>query len=196
MNYSNKNVFYLSNGANRLNYINGFVTENSGPFLVLMNIYQDFSNINKNDINELNKVNYVGNSAFAIPILSKNVPIPVESNQERIVLKYIIELFDNLKYHNKNMNIDIKKPLFDDNNDHCRPDFLIHINHKLIIAIEVQGLNTEDYINRKITIHEKMSKHWKLIKVDAVNGKIEQSLEEMSKKIKNEMFLNDIKYYE
>lgn len=187
---TNKNIFYLPDESDRLKFINGFITENSGPFLVLMNIYQDFSKTDAIDIN------FAGNAAFAIPILSRNVPIPVESNQERIVLKYIIELFDSLKSSNRDLNIDIKKPLFDDNNDHCRPDFLIHINHKLILAIEVQGLNTDDYINRKIIIHETMSKHWKLIKVDAFNGKIEQSLDDMGKAIKKEMFLNNIKFYD
>lgn len=187
---TNKNIFYLPDESDRLKFINGFITENSGPFLVLMNIYQDFSKTDSSDIN------FAGNAAFAIPILSKNVPIPVESNQERIVLKYLIELFDTLKSSDKDLAIDIKKPLFDDNSDYCRPDFLIHINHKLILAIEVQGLNSEDYINRKIIIHETMSKHWKLIKVDAFNGKIEQSLDDMGKAIKKEMFLNNIKFYD
>jgi len=41
-----------------------------------------------------------------------------------------------------------------------------------------------------------MSKHWKLIKVDAFNREIEQSLEDMGKTIKKEMFLNNIKFYD
>ena len=83
--------------------------------------------------------------AFAIPIFSTRLLMPIESNYERTILKIILAVV------NKYYNITIIKPLFDfitDNKEKYRPDFvIIHNNNK--IFIEVLGSNNPDYLAHK-----------------------------------------------
>ena len=83
--------------------------------------------------------------AFAIPIFSTRLLIPIESNYERTILKIILAVV------NKYYNITIIKPLFDfitDNKEKYRPDFVIIHNNKKIF-IEVLGSNNPDYLAHK-----------------------------------------------
>lgn len=138
---SNKKVL---NNSSTTNYINGYVTENSGPFLVLMSIKE----------NPACDKGFEAYQVFATPILSETIPIPVESKYERYVFEALIFLFKELKRLNNHIKIDITKPLYDYHFDGetCRPDFIISVNDYHIV-IEVMGMDDDAYKRRKIETH-------------------------------------------
>jgi hypothetical protein len=93
-------------------------------------------------------------------IAGEHNPVPVESSYERRT----VELLQRLK-------IPFKKPLFDDM-EGLRPDFVLP-NHRLII--EVQGINTDKYRDKKKQIHRRLMdspayRGFKLITYDANDG--------------------------
>ncbi len=146
INIAGDNILNLSGS---IKFINGVIekSEDAGPYLVLMSVLH----------NSKRKSQFEVYDAFAAPILSRDILIPIESNFERIVLNKIIYAFKMLKIKNKNSNFSITKPLFDIEifNERCRPDFIIDMDSKKFI-IEVMGFENDEYLERKERTHHIM----------------------------------------
>lgn len=96
------------------------------------------------------------NDAFAVPIYSTNLLIPLESNYERTILKIILKLTHGLK------DLMIEKPLIclqDDNKNKYRPDFIISSSNGKNIYIEVLGSTNELYLSHKSDMHERAKQY-------------------------------------
>lgn len=89
--------------------------------------------------------------AFAMPIFSTGMIMPLESNFERTVFKTLLDIVK------KYSNIIIEKPLFDyideQTNQKYRPDFILYIKNKhdeeFKIFIEVLGSANQEYLSHK-----------------------------------------------
>jgi len=120
--------------------------EKSGPYLILVSAV-----IGKEDSLEFR-------DAFAMPILSTQELIPLESGYERSVLKTTI---GSLKSTGRS-NLTIKKPLFclhNEQKERYRPDFIISDDKGHSIFVEVLGSRNEDYLDQK----------WKISKIAKEN---------------------------
>lgn len=95
-------------------------------------------------------------------IVNVDNPVPVESSHEREVALLL-----------QAMRLRFYKPMRDFVED-LRPDFML-LNQRILI--EVQGMRTEGYDERKREIHERMVSHpalcgWQLIRYDARTEKL------------------------
>jgi hypothetical protein len=105
-------------------------------------------------------------------IAGEHHPVPVESSYERETVLLL-----------QRLGIPFKKPIFDDS-EGLRPDFVLP-NHRLII--EVQGLNTDDYREKKKLIHQRLMDSpayhgFNLITYDANDG---QPLSDFEKRLRS-----------
>lgn len=123
--------------------------------------------------------NRAGNYMYAKPsmhrlllyaVASSAFPVPVESSHERDVVLYL-----------RDCQIPFVKPVFDDE-DGLRPDFRLP-DHKTVT--EVQGMNMEEYRERKEKIHRRLMSSaryhgWRLMRYDPNEG---ERLGEFKKKL-------------
>ena len=143
-----------------LSFSSGRIGEASKPFLLLCTI-TDLTG---------KPGYYQPMNGYAIPVYSKALLMPVESNYERRVLKKLIEIVRAL--HNKNVFVAVEKPLFDVEVTvdgeivQCRPDFLLETNKRKVV-IEVMGSHEDDYLSRKARTHPVMEKLGTLLTFDA-----------------------------
>lgn len=94
--------------------------------------------------------------AFAIPVVSNALLMPIESNYERNV-------YNILSHHCSPYSfIQIEKPLFDlltEDKQRFRPDFIVHIHNTHKIFVEVLGSNNPGYLNHKEQIRSLSRNH-------------------------------------
>jgi len=96
------------------------------------------------------------NDAFALPIYSTNLLMPLESNFERTILKIIFKLTSKIK------DLIIEKPLIclqDEDKNKYRPDFIISSSNGKTIYIEVLGSSNELYLSHKSDMHERAKQY-------------------------------------
>lgn len=121
--------------------------------------------------------------AYAIPVYSPFLLMPVESHYERLFLKKLLSLSASLK--KRGINSVIEKPMFDisvGENEACRPDFIIKANNKTLV-LEVMGSHEEDYLERKARTHPLMEKLGPLLEFDALKATNNKSWDEDFTKI-------------
>lgn len=96
------------------------------------------------------------NDAFALPIYSMNLLMPLESNFERTILKIIFKLTSKIK------DLIIEKPLIclqDEDKNKYRPDFIISSSNGKTIYIEVLGSTNELYLSHKSDMHDRAKQY-------------------------------------
>ena len=122
----------------------------SGPFLVLV-VAGEYPEAH----------GYAPLRAYAQPIYSGRLFVPVESDFERKVLKRILEAQRLLG--RRGIDLAIGKPLFDTMTPDgpCRPDFVLEGRSRVTgelrtIVIEAMGFDTEEYHAAKAVTHPRM----------------------------------------
>jgi hypothetical protein len=105
-------------------------------------------------------------------IAGEHNPVPVESNYERETVRLL-----------QRLGIPFTKPIFDDA-EGLRPDFILP-KHRLIV--EVQGLNSDEYRERKKQTHQRLKESpryrgFGLITYDANDG---QTLSEFERRLRS-----------
>lgn len=93
-------------------------------------------------------------NAFAMPIQTIKSLMPVESNYERLCLLYIVEVLKT----SPTISYTIEKPLFclyNNNKKPFRPDFIVFLDKRTTIFIEVLGMDTNKYCSTKKIIQER-----------------------------------------
>ena len=87
---------------------------------------------------------------FSLPVLSRNVPLPVESHLERQVAGELIKTMASIKQKD-DIALTITKPMYDIETDGgtCRPDYIIKGLSRPVV-VEVMGMmDSEEYRERK-----------------------------------------------
>ena len=143
----------------------------SAPYFVLTAAILDSEN------------NIILKDAFAMPIFSEKLLIPVESNYERTILKIILKVSSNYT------DVYIHKPLFDtitDDNKRFRPDFVITIAAKHIF-IEVLGTNDREYLRHKNDLASIFANHcddYICVKAYSLQSEYNSFIEKLNSSIK------------
>lgn len=154
--------------------------QSSGPYLVLCSVL-----IDENSRDEI-----YFRDAFALPILSLQQLMPVESKFERTILKAILDLTG--EFLKLNIEIEIEKPLFclvSKFKNKYRPDFILSIrkNHK--IFIEVLGSRNEEYLAQKEKMQQINRAHCQhYISVAAYAPNLHQEINNFKAKLKEIIF--------
>ncbi len=109
--------------------------------------------------------------AYAQPILSGRMFLPVDSDFERAVLRIILRCQRDL--HARGVEIALVKPLFDTltPDGPCRPDALLEARSKVTgevrsIVIEAMGFETDEYLAAKAITHPRMRHFGEIVTVD------------------------------
>lgn len=136
------------------------------------------------DISETERPFFGPAKALAVPVVSKDHLMIIESNYERVMAKSLRRLQKFLASRIKNQFfIRVIKPL--DNLktpltfQPCRPDFIIEIANRKII-LEVMGSHDEDYIERKRRTVELMEEIAPVYEFDALAADQSNELESRS----------------
>lgn len=119
----------------------------SAPYLVLSSLILDEGNA------------FTFQDAFAIPILSDSIFMPLESSFERTVLKIILGVVSSFSEKER---VKIEKPLFcykTPDLQMYRPDFVIYGKGDAKIFIEVLGSKNEEYLSHKALLNKIASNH-------------------------------------
>lgn len=133
----------------------------SGPFLILVVVGE-----------HAEARGYAPVRAYAQPILSGRLFVPVESDFERQALRVILDCQRDL--HRRGIDLAIGKPLFDTLTPDglCRPDFMIEARSRVTgelraIVAEAMGFETEDYKAAKAVTHPRMAHLGRLVTIDS-----------------------------
>jgi hypothetical protein len=135
----------------------------SGPYLVLV-VAGEYPEAH----------GYAPLRAYAQPIYSGRLFVPVESDFERKALRQILECQRLL--HGEGVDLAIGKPLFDTMTPTgpCRPDFVLEARSKVTgeirtVVVEAMGFKTEDYAASKAVTHPRMRHIGDLAEIDAAD---------------------------
>lgn len=182
INYSNGDS-YILNIDNSIEE-SGSLQGRSAPYLVICTLAASIEDEDE----------YTFQKAFSLPVVSKSLLFPVESDYERRVVKKLISY--QTWWQRKGLQVVIEKPLFDievAGGELCRPDFLIKSSRKTII-LEVNGSHEEEYLLRKKAMAPVMSEIGELISFDAceaeVSGKFDERLDHAMKVVSAALFKN------
>ena len=109
--------------------------------------------------------------AYAQPILSGRMFLPVDSDFERDVLRTILRCQRDL--HVRGVDLALAKPIFDTltPDGPCRPDALLKARSKVTgevksIVIEAMGFEMDDYLAAKAITHPRMRHLGEIVSVD------------------------------
>jgi len=120
-----------------------------GPFLVLFTYSKDRATNT-----------YQAIKAFAVPVLSVDCWLPVESNHERRYLLPIQQLVERLARGGR--EVVLRKPMLDilypNERRYVRPDVLLEAGKRLMV-IEILGFDDKDYLERKKSQAEVIRRH-------------------------------------
>lgn len=110
--------------------------------------------------------------AYAQPVVSARIPIPVDSQFERRAFFSLRQRLAQVTKEYPGSSFEVEKPLFEKHTDKgpCVPDFLIHLRGggpKVTIVLEVMGLTTHDYYRSKQETHPRMAERGTLLLMDA-----------------------------
>lgn len=115
--------------------------------------------------------------AYAQPIYSGRLFVPVDSQLERDALRDLLEVQRVL--HRQGVDVAISKPIFDSQtpDGHCRPDFLVEARSRVTgeiksLVVEVMGFEDDAYRGSKAVTHPRMSHLGTLFKLTA--GEVEE----------------------
>lgn len=132
----------------------------SGPFLVLV-VAGEYPEAH----------GYAPLRAYAQPIFSGRLFVPVDSDFERKALRRILECQRTL--HARNIDLAIGKPLFDTMTPEgpCRPDFVIEARSRQTgelrtVIVEAMGFDNDDYATAKAVTHPRMRRLGDLLTID------------------------------
>jgi hypothetical protein len=166
-----KNKEYIIETINPIKLSSGRLGAVSAPFLVLMSIAQ----LTEGE-------SFTPLDAYAIPVYSKSLLMPVESSYERKVLKSLLSIAWSLE--KKGIALTIEKPMFDIEvgDSWCRPDFILRHQHHAIV-IEVMGSHEDEYLTRKQHTHATMKKLGDFIEIDAYAAEAKQEWDERLSKL-------------
>jgi hypothetical protein len=136
--------------------------------------------------------NFKVTHAYAHPVYSRNLWIPVDSEYEREVLWNLIELQGWLT-DKRSLQICIQKPLqniaidmIDGQTTVCRPDFILHVpsNKTKQVVIEVMGFESEEYRAKKQITLPRMRALGPVYEVSAYLKSQGRSMDEIMKVVK------------
>ena len=110
--------------------------------------------------------------AYAQPIVSSRIPMPVDSDYERRTFFSLKFRLNKIKKIYPGASFEIVKPLFEEETDSgpCIPDFKIKFRGggpTVKIVLEVMGMKTSDYYKSKAETHPRMAEKGKLLTIDA-----------------------------
>ena len=132
----------------------------SGPFIVLV-VAGEYPEAK----------GYAPLRAYAQPIHSGRMFVPVESDFERKTLKAILAAQREL--HGQRVDLAIGKPLFDTMtpNGPCRPDFMLEARSRVtgemkMLVVEAMGFDSADYEAAKAVTHPRMKSLGELVTID------------------------------
>ena len=132
----------------------------SGPFIVLV-VAGEYPEAR----------GYAPLRAYAQPIQSGRMFVPVESDFERKTLKAILAAQREL--HNRHVDLAIGKPLFDTmtKDGPCRPDFMLEARSRetgemKTLVVEAMGFDSADYEAAKAVTHPRMKTLGELVTID------------------------------
>ena len=123
---------------------------------------------------------YAAVRAYAQPILSSSQFVAVESDFERRVLRFLMDLQRRIYRIRPDLEVTIRKPLFDLDTPlgPCRPNFIVDIqenqaNGESVLrgryVVEAMGYRTDDYVFAKSRTHPRMAHVGRLITIDAMD---------------------------
>lgn len=111
--------------------------------------------------------------AYAQPIYSGRMFVPVDSDYERSVMRAILDCQRHL--HSRDVDMAIQKPLFDSMTPDgpCRPDFMIEARSNQTgeirtIVVEAMGFDTEEYEAAKAVTHPRMKHLGDLVTLNSI----------------------------
>lgn len=155
----------------QLKFVSGRLGEQSGPYLVIFTI---------TDTAEKPGF-YAPYNAYAMPVVSKGLLVPVDSRYERMVIQALRKWLP--WWQKKGLNVTIEKPLFDEEvmvdgeSDVVRPDIILRTANKSC-TLEVGGSLDKSYLERKARMHELMSQHRRVFNFDAISAEKAQRFDE------------------
>ena len=131
---------------------------------------------------------FVPIDAFAAPIYSKQLLVPVDSSYERIVLNTLLSVAKSLR--KRKVELMIEKPVFDiriSKESYCRPDFILRGNGRTIV-LEVGGSHEPEYLARKAETHKIMARIGPVINLDAYEADVKSTWKEALSRLARQIY--------
>ncbi len=155
----------------------GRLGKRSGPYIAMFTVAESISYPGR----------FCAQRAFVMPVQSRTLLMPVDSDFERAVIKKILDGWISW-WSDKGKTVTLTKPLFDigTSNNRCRPDIILEVDKQKII-IEVMGSWEQDYIDRKKRVVPRMEKLGKVFEFDALSayqsGKLDHEITILLKRV-------------